>query len=124
MIFGLVSHLKADFLELKDLNEIYNLTEVRYSYLTNTFHPLWDIVGSMAIVPLPYDNMYRSSPYFPGFPVKNPSVVGESIFLILKKYIFLRSATDCIRYCQKKWPGMAFDRQIKGYSLIHETCDS
>ena len=122
--FGLVSHLKADFLELKDLNEIYNLTEVRYSFLTNTFHPLWDIVGSMAIVPQPYDYMYRSSPYFPGFPVKNPNVVGESIFLILKKYIFLRSATDCIWYCQKKWSGVVLYPQIKGYSLIHGTYGS
>ena len=70
--------------KLSDLNEKYNLTEVRYSFITNTFHPLWDIVGKMVILPQPYDNLFESNPYnephFPGFLIKQSSLMGEWSF--------------------------------------------
>ena len=95
------------FLKLSDLNEKYNLTEVRYSFITNTFHPLWDIVGKMVILPQPYDNLFESNPYhephFPGFPIKQSSLMGEwSVFVILKSNIFRRSAAHCIWHRQKE----------------------
>ena len=68
----------------KDLNEIYNLTEVRYGFITNTMHPQWDIVGSMVIMPYPYDNLFKPDPYYPGFSIKQPSKIGKSIFWNLK----------------------------------------
>ena len=99
------------FLKLSDLNEKYNLTEVRYGFITNQFHPLWDIVGKMVIGPQPYDNLFASNPYnepyFPGFPIKQSSLMGEwSVFLILKSNLFRRSAARCIWHRQEELPGM------------------
>ena len=60
----------------KDLHERYNLTSVRYTFLSNERHPKWDIVGSFIVNPVSYDENFSPTGTYPGFPVGESTLTG------------------------------------------------
>ena len=60
----------------KDLHERYNLTSLRYTFLSNERHPKWDIVGSLIVNPVSYDGNFSPTGTYRGFPVGESTLTG------------------------------------------------
>ena len=59
------------------MHERYNLTSLRYTFLSNERHPKWDIVGSFAVQPVSYDRNFNSTGTYTGFPVDESTFTGN-----------------------------------------------
>ena len=60
----------------KDLHERYNLTSLRYTFLSNERHPKWDIVGSLIVKPVSYDMNFSPTGTYPGCPTGESTLTG------------------------------------------------